>query len=126
MEKQPAIYHACLNLAGLVFAVTRHFPRKANYEEGAELRHAAVSLVKDCLLANRAQRGSTERSMRQAAMADDIAMIEAMLAITAGQKCCVKAGEGQRWERLVSEKNEIKINTSVAAVGKQLYGWRRS
>ena len=46
-QRQPPIYHSCLQLSRLVFSITRHFPKKANYEEGAELRRASVEAVGD-------------------------------------------------------------------------------
>lgn len=48
-QRQPPIYHSCLQLSRLVFSITRHFQKKANYEEGAELRRASVEAVKECL-----------------------------------------------------------------------------
>lgn len=124
-QKQPPIYHSCLQLARLVLAITRHFPKKANYEEGAELRHASVEVVKECLLANRAQRGSPERMTHQERMADALTLIEALVSITNEEKVCIKTKTGQRWERLISASSEVKIQTSVINVGKQLYGWMR-
>lgn len=44
-QRQPPIYHSCLQLSRLVFSITRHFQKKANYEEGAELRRASVEAV---------------------------------------------------------------------------------
>ncbi len=125
-QKQPPIYHSCLQLSRLVFSITRHFPKKANYEEGAELRHASVEVVKECLLANRSQRGSQERKSHQERMSDALTLIEALVGIINEEKMCVQTKGGQRWERLVSSKAETKIQTSIMIVSKQLYGWIRS
>lgn len=123
--RQPPIYHSCLNLAGLVYAVTRHFPRKAGYEEGEEMRRAATELVKNCLLANRAEAGSEKRRKRQAGMEDCIALLEALIAIINSQKYCVVVKGGQKWQRLISTKEEARLQTSIMSVSKQLYGWMK-
>jgi hypothetical protein len=124
-QKQPPIYHSCLQLSRLVFSITRHFPKKANYEEGAELRHASVEVVKECLLSNRSQRGSQERKIHQERMSDALTLIEALVGIINEEKMCVQTKDGQKWERLISSKAEVKIQTSIITVSKQLYGWMR-
>lgn len=42
-QRQPPIYHSCLQLSRLVFSITRHFPKKANYEEGGLCRRTAAA-----------------------------------------------------------------------------------
>lgn len=125
-QRQPPIYHSCLQLSRLVFSITRHFPKKANYEEGAELRRASVEAVKECLLANRSQRGSPERKHHQERLADALTLIEALVSVINEEKMCIQTKCGQRWERLISAGSETKIQTSIMAVSKQLYGWMRS
>lgn len=125
MEKQPPIYHSSLNLAGLVYAVTRHFPRKAGFEEGEEMRKAATVLVKECLLANRSQSGTSQRLHHQENMSDCLALLEALIAIVNSQKYCYMAKGVQKWRKLISEKEEVKLNCSISSLGRQLYGWKR-
>ncbi len=85
-QRQPPIYYSCLQLSRLVFSITRHFPKKANYEEGAELRRASVEAVKECLLANRSQRGSPERKHHQERLADALTLIEALVSVINEEK----------------------------------------
>lgn len=125
MENQPPIYHACIKLARAVYDVTLHFPKALGRNEGMDLRRAAAGIVRDCLLANRAQRGSKERADMQARMADGLAMIEALTAIITEQKYCVRTQQGNRWKEIIDNKQEARINEAVSIVGKQLYGWRQ-
>lgn len=95
-QRQPPIYHSCLQLSRLVFSITRHFPKKANYEEGAELRRASVEAVKECLLANRSQRGSPDRKHHQERLADALTLIEALVSVINEEKMCVQTKCGLR------------------------------
>ena len=95
-QRQPPIYHSCLQLSRLVFSITRHFPKKANYEEGAELRRASVEAVKECLLANRSQRGSPERKHHQERLADALTLIEALVSVINEEKICIQTKCGLR------------------------------
>ena len=95
-QRQPPIYHSCLQLSRLVVSITCHFPKKANSEEGAELRHASVEAVKECLLANRSQRGSPERKYHQERLADALALIEALVSVINEEKMCVQTKCGLR------------------------------
>lgn len=125
MEKQPGIYHAAIALAKLVNSIVRHWPRGYKNNEGQEMRRAATEVVKNILEANRAQNGSEQRRYFQQAVGDNIALIEATIVIVNDSKTCIKTPTGQRWERLISAKTEVRLQGAISCVSKQLYGWRR-
>ena len=58
-------------------------------------------------------------------MSDALTLIEALVGIINEEKMCVQTKDGQKWERLISSKAEVKIQTSIITVSKQLYGWMR-
>lgn len=108
------LYSVLLELAKLLYTITKHLPKDIKYTYGADIRVCASNCLKCIILEERAK-DDTEKLKKLEECYDNLTLLEANLNICEGEYVFVvnKVNQKSKTERLISDLSESHIGELI-------------